>query len=139
MNEVLTATVLTLATAAIVVILVLTARRNRSRAGKDFDAPPPQRSPAGAGRRWPCPVCGALLGHGERIRSIVRLSQAHGRIMEISGCPRCLPPADRSRSCPVCRADLGPNDVLVARVFDRSQESAKPHVHVLGCSRCKGR
>ena len=147
MSTLLTVAVLALVTAAIILILVLTARP-----GKETPGSPPATLPAPAeapgppdeveggkagGRRWPCPVCGALLGPGERIRSIVRLSPSHERVMEIHGCPYCIPPGSRQRTCPVCKAELGPRDSLTARVFDRSRESAKPHVQIRGCSRCR--
>ncbi|HTO21408.1 MAG TPA: hypothetical protein VMQ10_02945, partial [Spirochaetia bacterium] len=136
-------------TAVVVLILVLTARRKKPRGlgaaarGSGRRAPAGERStsrprPTGGGRRWPCPLCGELLGPGERIRSVIRLSPKDGRVMEISGCPHCLPPAQRRRTCPVCKAEVGPDEVLTARVFDRSRDSGKPHVHVLGCDRCRG-
>ena len=144
MSGVLTAAVLAFAVAAIIVILVLTApgRNNlqpapNARQDGDSGTGEPAESPTGPGRRWPCPLCGALLGPGERIRSVIKFSPAHGRIMEISGCPRCLPPFSRERRCPVCKADLGPDEFLSARYSDPSREGAKPHVHVLGCSRCR--
>jgi hypothetical protein len=144
MNPVLAVAVVAIATAVIVVILVLTARGR----GKGPAGPRPRvtgrsnvKGSAGApagGRKWPCPLCGELLGPGERIRSVIRLSPRHGRIMEISGCPKCLPPSSRPRRCPVCKAQVGPDEVLTAQVFDRSRQSAKPHVHVLGCGKCMG-
>jgi len=148
MSGVLAGVVLAAVAAVVVVILVLTARkkghgpgpagRGRGSGRAAGSASGSGGSTSRAGRRWPCPLCGELLGPGERIRSVIRLSPKQGRIMEISGCPYCLPPAARRRTCPVCRADLGPQEVLTARVFDRSRESDKPHVHVLGCSRCRG-
>jgi hypothetical protein len=145
MSGVLTAAVLAVAIAAIILILVLTAPRRkspRSTSKYERDGDPDREKHAegatGTGRRWPCPLCGALLGPGEKIRSVMRFSPTHGKIMEISGCPRCLPPLSRPRACPVCKAELGPHEFLTASVFDRSRESAKPHVHVLGCNRCRG-
>lgn len=143
-NPFLAAAVLAIATAAIVAILILTARgRTRRRAAGTVPADPSagaedRQEASPSGRRWPCPVCGAQLGPGERIRSVIRLSPKLGRIMEISGCPRCFPPLERSRRCPVCRADLERHEVLIAQVFDASRGSDKPHVHVVGCTRCRG-
>ena len=141
-GDILAAAVLAVVTVAIVLILVLTARRTKDTAvapkapEQVFKRRETGRSPAVGGRRWPCPVCGALLGAGERVRSVVRLSPTRERIMEISGCPQCLPPSSRRRTCPVCRANLAPHELLIARIFDRSKENRKPHVHVLGCTRC---
>lgn len=39
------------------------------------------------------------------------------------------------RVCPVCEKELGAADYLVARLFER--QGRKPHLHVLGCSRCR--
>jgi len=130
--------VLVVATTAIIIVLVLTARRRRHEPNRgpgmtETDAAAPQ--PA-AGR--PCPLCGTTLARGERVHSVIRLSSSGERIMEISGCPHCRPPATQRRTCPVCRAELRPGDVLTALVYDRSKTSAKPHVHVLGCTRCRG-
>jgi hypothetical protein len=140
----LTAVVLALATAAIVLVLVLTGRRRKGSAaegqgGLDGDSRPgeSERLLAGVGRRRPCPLCGALLASGERVYSTIRLSSTGERIMEISGCPQCRPPSSRRRTCPVCQADLGSDALLVARIFDRAREGKKPHVRVLGCSRCR--
>ena len=134
MSGALTALVLAAATAAIVVILILTARGRRRRKRGDRD-----EAAAASGRRWPCPVCGALLGPGERIKSVIRVSTNHDRLMDIYGCPHCLPPSTRRRTCPVCKAELDPADVLTARMLDPTPRRHRPHVHVLGCRRCRGR
>ena len=89
--------------------------------------------------RQPCPLCGSALGLGERVHSIVFASSTPDKIMEISGCPHCRPPAKLSRYCPVCKKELRPQDVVTARVFERKNEigAKKTHVHVLGCPRCR--
>jgi hypothetical protein len=56
------------------------------------------------------------------------------RLMYIAGCYYCLE-GDRPRVCPVCGAVLNPDENLIARLFDKPGRS---HVHVLGCSRCRG-
>jgi len=89
--------------------------------------------------RQPCPLCGSSLGAGERVHSVVFTSSTADKIMEISGCPHCRPPATLRRVCPVCKKDLRPVDVVTARVFERKSETGakKTHVHVLGCPRCR--
>lgn len=90
--------------------------------------------------RQPCPLCGSPLAAGERVHSVVFASSTPDKIMEISGCPHCRPPANLRRVCPVCKKDLRPVDVVTARVFERKNETGarKTHVHVLGCPRCRG-
>ena len=87
----------------------------------------------------PCPLCGSRLVSGERVYSTVFTSRTADKIMEISGCPHCRPPATLRRVCPVCKKDLRPVDVVTARVFERKNETGakKTHVHVLGCPRCR--
>ena len=87
----------------------------------------------------PCPLCGSALARGERVHSTVFASSTPDKIMEISGCPHCRPPAKLSRYCPVCKKELRPQDVVTARVFERKNEigAKKTHVHVLGCPRCR--
>jgi RNase P subunit RPR2 len=136
MSPILTGVVLAAATAAIILILVLTARRRVDSSSTPAQSAGRKESPMDAVRRRPCPVCGALLAPGERVHSILRFSSTHVRVMEISGCPQCLPPSTRRRTCPVCKAELEPSDILTARYTEGSRERAKPHVHVLGCTRC---
>lgn len=96
-------------------------------------------------RKQPCPLCGSLLGPGERVHSVVfatktgSIAGAPDKIMEIAGCPHCRPPATLKRLCPVCKKELRPVDVVTARVFERQNASGprKTHVHVLGCPRCR--
>lgn len=87
----------------------------------------------------PCPLCGSPLAPGERVHSVVFTSTTLDKIMEISGCPHCRPPATLRRVCPVCKNDLRSADVVTARVFERKngEGAAKTHVHVLGCPRCR--
>jgi hypothetical protein len=70
---------------------------------------------------------------------VVFATKTDDKVMEISGCPHCRPPATLRRVCPVCKKDLRPVDVVTARVFERKNEtgSKKTHVHVLGCPRCR--
>ena len=84
-----------------------------------------------------CPVCGAALKRGEKIRSAV-FPGGSDRICHIFGCPRCLSPespmAER-RGCPVCGAKLGLDEYLIARLFERGER--RRHVHILGCKKCR--
>jgi hypothetical protein len=57
-------------------------------------------------------------------------------LTHIFGCPYCYPPDDEHpRYCPVCERKLGPDDYVIARMFNRAPRS---HVHVLGCTQCRG-
>jgi len=96
----------------------------------------PGEEPAGqAGGTQFCPVCGARLGKGVLIQSSVFPSfNGQERIMHIKGCPHCLR-GSRERTCPVCKGALKPEEVLIARMYEGSR---KPHIHILGCSRCYG-
>lgn len=95
--------------------------------------------------RQPCPLCGSVLGPGERVHSVVfatktdSIANAPDKIMEIAGCPHCKPPGTLPRQCPVCKKTLRDIDVVTARVFERKNAtgSRKTHVHVLGCPRCR--
>ena len=85
-----------------------------------------------------CPVCSAKLGDGELVSSSAFPSMNGGkdRFMHIRGCLYCLR-GDRDRVCPVCGIVLQGSEILISRLFDR-QGGRKSHVHVLGCTRCKG-
>ena len=84
-----------------------------------------------------CPVCSAKLVEGELVRSLAfpSLNGGKDRFMHIRGCVYCLH-GDRDRVCPVCGRVLGENEILISRLFERPGRRA--HVHVLGCSRCRG-
>ena len=84
-----------------------------------------------------CPVCSAKLREGELVSSAAFPSMNGGkdRFMHIKGCIYCLR-GDRDRVCPVCGGILRGSEILISRLFERS--GRRSHVHVLGCSRCKG-
>jgi hypothetical protein len=84
-----------------------------------------------------CPVCSAKLEEGELVKSSAfpSLNGGKDRFMHIRGCVYCLH-GDRERICPVCGRVLRDNEILVARMFERPHR--RSHVHVLGCSRCRG-
>ena len=138
--------------AAIVLILILTGRhrkdsgrresRARDSARKDSrregsPASQPSVDLTDRGLRRSCPLCGELLAPGQRVYSTILLSPTGERVMEIAGCPRCRPPSTQRRTCPVCKAILGHNDIVKARIYDRSRDSVKPHVRVVGCTKCR--
>ena len=83
-----------------------------------------------------CPVCSTKLVSGDLVRTIAFPSITGGkdRLMHIRGCVFCIE-GKIKRSCPVCRKSLYVEDILVARMFDRSFR--RSHVHVLGCSQCR--
>jgi hypothetical protein len=88
-----------------------------------------------AGMPRTCPVCSIRLVHGERVKSSAFPAMGKAdRLMYIDGCPHCLG-GERSRVCPVCGNLLNYDEALVARLFDKPGRS---HVHVLGCSKCRG-
>jgi hypothetical protein len=103
---------------------------------KDGKQGRPQGGGGRAGDIQTCPLCAARLSAGERVKSSVfpSLKGKADRIMHISGCAYCLD-GRRLRICPVCGDALRVEDVLIARIFDKPGRS---HVHVLGCSHCRG-
>jgi hypothetical protein len=109
------------------------------RGARRIDQPQTPPDAERQGDKRPCPLCGSRLGPGERVHSVVFATKTEDKIMEISGCPHCRPPATLRRVCPVCKKDLRPSDVVTARVFERRNASGpkKTHVHVLGCPRCR--
>ena len=84
-----------------------------------------------------CPVCSARLYEGELVKSSAFPSMNGGkdRFMHIRGCAYCLR-GDRERVCPVCGIILKEDEILICRLFERP--GRRSHVHVLGCTRCKG-
>jgi len=107
--------------------------------GKKRASAPPAPETSGLPDPRTCPLCGSALKTGERVHSVVYATKTQDKLMEISGCPYCRPPAELRRVCPVCKKDLRPIDVVTARVFERQNETGprKTHVHVLGCPRCR--
>ncbi|MCL2478219.1 MAG: hypothetical protein FWF22_01865 [Treponema sp.] len=88
-----------------------------------------------------CPVCCAILDEGLLVKSLAfpSLNGGKDRMMYIKGCVYCLR-GERERICPVCGHVLGDDEVLICRMFERRPAIFKrPHVHVLGCSRCRGK
>jgi len=83
-----------------------------------------------------CPVCSSPLEKGDLIKTLAfpSISGGQERLMHIRGCINCLE-GHFQRSCPVCGNSLNDEGILVARMFERPRRH--PHVHVLGCSRCR--
>ncbi len=89
-----------------------------------------------------CPLCGEWLNRGERVHSHLYPGKPDG-LMHIFGCPRCYHGHPDSggrggegRICPYCGESLGPDDYVIARVFNKP---GKTQVHVLGCTICRER
>ena len=84
-----------------------------------------------------CPVCSIKLDEGQLVSSAAFPSMNGGkdRFMHIKGCLFCLR-GERDRVCPVCGIILRGNEILISRLFER--RGRRSHVHVLGCTRCKG-
>ncbi len=113
----------------------------------------------------PCPLCGSMLEKGEKVRTKVFTVENPGKkqamgitdsLVHMYGCQYC-DPRDRladpepepnvipgpghpvhsrpRRICPVCSQELGSKDHVVARLFE--QDNKKPHLHVIGCTRCR--
>ena len=101
-------------------------RRGRRPLGESFPGAPQT-----------CPVCSAKLDDGELVKSSAfpSLNGGKDRLMHIRGCAYCLR-GERMRVCPVCGRVLRTDEILVARMFEHS--SRRSHVHVLGCSGCRG-
>jgi hypothetical protein len=107
------------------------------RLGSGSKRRPRSRKAAGTpGDPQVCPVCSSRLNKGELVKShaFPSLTGGKDRFMHIRGCVYCLE-GNRRRSCPVCGAFLQDNEILVARMFERTRY--RSHVHVLGCSRCR--
>ncbi|MCG8478429.1 MAG: hypothetical protein MI724_04975 [Spirochaetales bacterium] len=95
----------------------------------------------------PCPVCGTLLADGERVHTVVFSGEPPGRrprnrerpeesMVHMFGCPHCYPASSRHpRICPVCKNEISEEGYIVARMFVRG---TRKHVHVLGCTECRG-
>jgi len=83
-----------------------------------------------------CPVCSIKLERGELVKSLAFPSITGGkdRLMYIRGCYSCLH-SNLPRRCPICGINLGVNDYLISRMFERAAN--RSHVHVLGCNHCK--
>jgi hypothetical protein len=89
-----------------------------------------------------CPLCASILGPGERVKSQLFPGKAD-RIMHIFGCVHCWPATPSApRICPVCDRALDAEGWVVARYFERPASPGlgpgRKHIHVLGCTGCRG-
>ena len=89
-----------------------------------------------------CPLCGEWMKRGERVHSHLYPGKPDG-MMHIFGCPHCYHGHPDSggrggegRTCPYCGERLGPEDYIIARVFEKP---GKTQVHILGCTICRER
>jgi hypothetical protein len=83
-----------------------------------------------------CPICSSKLARGEHVKTLVFPSMSGGRdrLTYIKGCLTCLN-NNVQRRCPVCGIELGLDDYLVSRMFERT--NTRSHIHVFGCNHCK--
>ena len=84
-----------------------------------------------------CPICGSGLAAGENLISkVYRPMNVPDQLMSIMGCPHCYPKGGQGikRICPVCHQLMDDDDILTARLFNKS--AGRKHVHILGCSKC---
>lgn len=84
-----------------------------------------------------CPLCDTNLFVGENIISkVYRPMNVPDQLCTISGCPHCFPKCEPGvkRICPVCHKEVGLNQALTARLFNKNV--GKKHVHIIGCSNC---
>jgi hypothetical protein len=89
-----------------------------------------------------CPLCSSILAPGERVTSQLFPGKSD-RIMHIFGCVHCWPATPSApRICPVCGKELDREGWVVARYFERPAENGqgigRKHIHVLGCTNCRG-
>ena len=84
-----------------------------------------------------CPVCSTKLRNNELVKSAAfpSINGGQDRLMHIRGCLYCLV-GDQERFCPVCGIILDGNEILICRLFERP--GRRSHVHVLGCTQCRG-
>jgi len=104
---------------------------------KKNDKKPKARGSSGDGDpNKTCPVCSGQLSKGELVSSAAFPSMNGGkeRLMHIRGCVHCLN-GERDRVCPVCGTILEANEILIARLYERT--GRRSHIHVIGCSRCR--
>jgi hypothetical protein len=102
-------------------------RRPQEREGKGSASP---------GDPQACPICSSKLEKGDMVNTLAFPSITGGRdrLMHIRGCMFCIA-GNLERNCPVCDSTLADDEILVARMFERSFRHN--HVHVLGCNHCR--
>ncbi len=95
----------------------------------------------------PCPLCNELLRKGQTVKSKVIEIGSNGKfgqnqlgvkesMAQLFGCPFCWPAnPEHTRYCPACKTNLGPEDYVIGRYFEK--DVGKNHLHVLGCTKCR--
>lgn len=84
-----------------------------------------------------CPLCDSPLLPGENlVTKVYRPMTVPDQLCTINGCPHCFPVCEPGvqRVCPVCGKTVGPDEHLVARLFNYTD--GKKHVRVMGCTHC---
>ncbi|MCL2293635.1 MAG: hypothetical protein FWC36_02045 [Spirochaetes bacterium] len=83
-----------------------------------------------------CPLCNSTLSKGENVKSKTYPSESKDTLMDVFGCPKCIPPAGReARICLVCKKKIPADGFVIGRYFTRTNK--KQHLHVLGCTLCR--
>ena len=76
-----------------------------------------------------CPLCDSNLYVGENIISkVYRPMNVPDQLMVIMGCPHCYPRCEPGlkRICPVCHKEVGPDQSLTARLFNKALLERRP-------------
>jgi len=82
-----------------------------------------------------CPLCESSLSKGENVKSKTYPSESKDTLMDVFGCPKCMPPLGTAdRICPVCKKKIPADGFVIGRYFVRPD---KKHLHVLGCTLCR--
>ena len=82
-----------------------------------------------------CPLCNSGLSKGENVKSKTYPTESKDTLMDVFGCPKCMPPFSKAdRICPVCKKKIPTDGFVIGRYFMRP---GKKHLHVLGCTLCR--
>ena len=82
-----------------------------------------------------CPLCNSSLSKAENVKSKTYPTESIDTIMDVYGCPKCIPPiGTKDRICPVCKKKIPADGFVIGRYFVRPD---KKHLHVLGCTLCR--
>ena len=82
-----------------------------------------------------CPLCNSSLSKGENVKSKTYPTENKDTLMDVFGCPHCIPPVGtKDRICPVCKKKIPADGFVIGRYFIRPD---KKHLHVLGCTLCR--
>ena len=82
-----------------------------------------------------CPLCNTPLSKGENVKSKTYPTESKDTLMDVFGCPYCIPPVGKKeRICPVCLKKIPADGFVIGRYFIRPD---KNHLHVIGCTLCR--